>query len=277
MGHEIQIITWNCELRGGLFPHSVREDAFQCETENMSAAAVASVIKSVEKLAARVAYIMCLVCECVSVCISQAALYSIKCDVIENQAKLGAAKQVKREETTKKKQRMWVFVCVCLHEWYISKSLSKLFSYKEKAFRWLSEQEQEWVSEANEKSIAHASSTVPNVCTLLIQTHININVYTSIYLVRTILYFTISTDISILYADVSMFIFRIICRPRKNLILGESSREREREREMLRLKPKHKHTHTHTQTHNLKPKMLCEWSMLKDWSVLLVCWFWLRQ
>lgn len=93
----------------------MREDAFQCETENMSAAAVASVIKSVEKLAARVAYIMCLVCECVSVCISQAALYSIKCDVIENQAKLGAAKQVEREETTKKKTA-YVSVCVCLHE-----------------------------------------------------------------------------------------------------------------------------------------------------------------
>lgn len=56
----------------GALPHSVKEDAFQCETENMSAA-VALVIKSVEKLAARVAYIMCLVCY---VRTSQAAFYT---------------------------------------------------------------------------------------------------------------------------------------------------------------------------------------------------------
>lgn len=76
-----------------------------------AAVAVALVIKSVEKLAARVAYILCLVC--VSVCVrrSQTALYSIKCEVIENQVKLGAAKKSeKRENYRKKNQR------VCLHE-----------------------------------------------------------------------------------------------------------------------------------------------------------------
>lgn len=68
-----------------------------------------------------------------------------------------------------------------------------------------------------------------------------------------------------------MFIFRIICRPRENLILGVSRRESEKN---VSFEAQAQiYTSTRAQTHNLKPEMLCEWSMLKDWLMLmlLVC------